>query len=325
MQNKPLAIQAAALMAVAVVPMLSQDSRSQHLTSPADRHKTYRLSTRYAVGDLLNYKTQMSMTLAMSDARGSPLFTRTITMKCTTRMKTVGLQQDGSAVIAVRAERGEIYIPGNVIPTLGDTIRTPDLRATMMVVDPRGVGKLRVGERNAGVPQPFTQMFDMNQMPPLGAVLPYNPVDIGDTWETDLPMPLGGRMKVSSRLLGIGKIGGGETLEIKQVVTMPFEIKLGPDLYRAHSGTNVVAVARGSGVVDGVLTILKANARLVKMVADVKGDIALEVTRDAAPEFRVFNTTKMRLTGKMFVHLTSASKVPLPINHRRNHRLPKRH
>src|SRR5579872_1106649 len=270
---------ASALLAVAVIPASARGQQDQPPPPPVDPNKTYDLAAKYSVGDLLKYKAQMNFNVQVTTPGGNNAFPGgDIAGGFTMRMKTVGLLPDGTGVIALTVEGSEMSMMGNTLPM-------PQMPTTMIEADRRGRTKPRGLATAPGAGQAFAQMFDMNRMSSsMGAVLPDHPVKVGDTWQTEMPMPIGGTLKVVNTLMGVETVGGLETLKVKQVMTMPFDIKIGPDQKPTRDASKAVMVMTGSGTVDGVLNILESNARLVRMVADIKSDMAMELNGDAAQQ-----------------------------------------
>lgn len=287
------AVLAGIFMALAAVAASAQD-------------KTYNLAVKYTVGDLLTYKMQMNtnMELKTPDGNPGPLPAMEMVMSTTTRMKTAGIKPDGTAVITTRNEKGEMTMMGNTVPIP----KTPDVT---LEIDKRGVGKMRGLEKIEGA-QVLSQFMNMNQLPTTGAVLPDHPVKIGDSWETEIPSPMGGTVKFTSTLLGVEQVGGQETLKIKQVMTMPMNFKIGPDTKPTTDEDKAMLIMKGDYIMNGLVNILEENGRLIKMAADIKGDITMEMKGDAAQQSPFGDKMNMKLDGKMSMNLLSADKVTAP-------------
>src|SRR5205085_2372886 len=155
--------------AMNIGPAVAQDQA-------ADPSKTYKLEAKYGIGDLLRYKMQMTMNIEMKPEKGdSPIPPMETTATATMRMKTVGIKPDGTAVIVSRVEEGKTTAMGQERDMKG-------MPETTMEIDRRGMMKMHGLEKAPGM-EAIGKMFNMSQMPSMGAILPDHPVKVGESWD----------------------------------------------------------------------------------------------------------------------------------------------
>ncbi len=286
---------AGVVLFLAAPPLMGQDKQ-------ADPDKTYDIKAKYAVGDLLKYKMQMNMNLAMTVPTGaSPFPGGEMIMSSGIKYKTVAVKPDGSAVIVMQAENAQVSMMGNAMPT-------PPSPPITMEVDARGVGKMRSGLNTPGM-QALSQVMNLQQMPTMGVVLPDHPVKIGDSWDSELPSTMG-KIKLASTLLGVEAVGGVETLRIKMVTIMPLDIKMGKTGTPVTDAAAAMMIMTGTAVTNSILNIQADNARIIKMAGDVKTDMKMEMKGEAASQSPFGGEMNMKMDGKMVMSLVSAQKVP---------------
>jgi hypothetical protein len=282
---------------LAVSAALAQDTNTQ-----ADPNKTYDLKAKYSVGDLLSYKMQMDMNMEMKGQNGSSPFPGgKMEMSSDVRYKTVGIRPDGTAVIVMQTQNGKGTMAGNALPV-------PETPPITMEIDSRGIGKVR-GMENVPGGQALSQMFNMNRVPTMGVVLPDHPVKVGDTWNAEIPSPMGA-IKIDCTLLGTEPVGGKETLRVKMTTTMPLDMKMGAGGKPVTEAEQAMMVMTGNAITNSILNILPDNARLVKMAGDMSTNMKMEIKGEAASQSPFGSEMNMKVDGKMSMNLVSAGRVP---------------
>jgi hypothetical protein len=288
--------------ALAALPALRQDAPP---APPQDPDRTYSPVSKYAAGDLLKYRMTMTMAMEMVVPGGgaSPMPPMNMESTATVAMKTAGVKPDGTAVVVMTTGNAKSIMNGSEFPT-------PPAPAITMEIDKRGMSKVRGLEKVKGA-EMLGQFMNMNNVPSMGAILPERPVKIGDTWETELPSPMGGqKYKMVSTLLGVEKVGDQETLKIKQDFTVPMETMIGPEGGPTKDESKAMVVMSGSMVGSSVMNIVEGTGRLLKSMADMNADIKMTMKGEAAKQSPFGESMNMKMGMKMKMDLLSAGKVP---------------
>lgn len=290
---------------MALPPALGQDA-----PPPPPTDRTYAPEARFTVNDLLKYKMTMSFNLSIKSQDGKPLPVPIPTgdnkVDSVITMKTVGVKPDGTGVVVTKMTGGRASIMGTSMDTPGaDT-------AITMEVDRHGkIVKMRGMEKMPGAAM-FGSFMNMSNMPGQGVVLPDHPVKIGDTWELDTPFPLGDqKMHISNTLVSTERIAGQETLRIKQVMTIPFDLKLGQE-GPVKDDSKAFMVMTGSMSANSIQNILESNARIIRSTGEMNGKIFMTIKGTAAKEAEqagFAGPINMEIGGNFNMDLLSAGKV----------------
>jgi len=279
----------------AITPAFSQEK-------PADPDKTYDIKAKYSVGDLLKYQMNMNLNMAMTVPNGaSPFPGGEMVMTSGLKYKTVGIKPDGTAVITIQTEGAKGTMMGQEMPV-------PATPPITMEVDSRGIGKMR-GMENVPGGQVLSQLMNMNKMPSMGLALPDHPVKIGESWDVEIPSPMG-KIKMASTLLGVERLGGVETLRIKMITTMPLDFKMGAAGTPVTDDAKAMMIMSGNSVTSSILNIQSDNARILKLAGDIKTDMKMTMKGEAASQSPFGSEMNMKMDGKMSLNLLSAGKVP---------------
>lgn len=301
--RSPVVLACALILAMPPAALPQEEPPPPPPLRPAE--KTYDLRAVYSIGDLLRYQIQMNLTMDLKAERADLPIPPDMKMEMKAEMlwKTVGLKPNGEGVVVLTTRKGEASL-------MGSGMALPEPPPVTMEMDQRGrVVKMR-GLENMPGGQMFSQWMNFHQMPGMGVFLPERPVKTGDTWESEVTMFGDARGKVVSTLVGVEAVGGKETLKIKQVWSVPLDLKIDQTGQRARDADRAQMILSGTFSADSLVNILAANARLVKVVTDVNG--AMEMRGPAAEQSEIGGALSMRLSGKMTMNLLSAGKVAPP-------------
>jgi hypothetical protein len=291
---------ALAAVAITLLPGIRQ---AEPAATTQDPNRTFTPVAKYAVGDLLKYRLSMAMNMEMVVPGGeSPMPPMSVSNTSTVAMKTAGIKPDGAAVIVITTTSGKTTMNGQ-------ERAMPQTPPVTMEVDKRGIAKMRGMEKIPGA-EALGEFMNMTRMPTMGAVLPDHPVKVGESWEAELPAPMGGKtMKVVSTLLGVEMIGNQETLKIKQDLTMPLQMGIGKEGKPTRDMDGAMMTMTGSITSSNVMNVLESGARLLRLVGDSNADIEMRLKGETAKQSPFGDTMNMKMGMKMKMDLLSAGKV----------------
>src|SRR5258708_141965 len=276
---------------------------------PPNNTQSYTLEAKYAVNDLLKYKMLMTMKMNMKPAKeGAPVPPLgEMTTSATMRMKTVAVKPDGTGVIVSQILEGETSAMGRKSPMTGIPPFTQE-------IDKRGRIKSMSGLPTSGAGAQFLQGMDFKNMQSSGVLLPDHPVKVGDTWEDEVPFPIGNaKAKITCTLLGTESVQGVDTLKVKQLLVVPIVMSLGMDGQPTKDEASAMMTMNGQVTVDAIMNILPANARLVKSSGDFGMKMMMEFKGALATQSPFGAGMEMTGTGKVGMTLLSAGKAePAP-------------
>jgi len=270
--------------------------------------QAYEFPVKYAINDLLRYKVAMNMSMEMKPEKGeSPMPRMDMRMSFVVRMKTVAVKPDGGAVIVTTAESGTATSMGQPVPI-------PKTPPVTQEVDSRGrVVRVRGLEKAVGPMADLSQLFSMRSMPMQGFALPDHPVKIGETWETEIPFPPGeAKAKVVNTLVGTETVGSQETLKVRSVWTVPFDMKMGNAGTPVKDDSQAMMFMKGGMEITMLSNVLQADSRLVKTQGQFKAAIDMLLQGQAAAHSPFGSRIAMSLSGATTVSLVSAGKVGPP-------------
>jgi hypothetical protein len=289
--------------AASLTPVLAQETPPG---PPTDPNKTYSPVAKYSLNDLLKYKMGMKMLVSTKNDKGeSPMPDQEMEMATTTKLKTVKVRDDGSAVLMSTTEGGTMTSMGTKAPIPA----TPPIK---MEINKFGIAKMS-GMENLQGGAAISKMFDFNNMPSMGILFPDHPVKVGESWENLLPNPMGGdeKLKIVSTLLGVEMLGGRETLKIKQTMAMPMKLAFGQGGVTKDE-TNAMMVMKGIVNSNGIMNIIEETGRLVKSIGTIQGNVAMEMKGEAAKQSPFGPKMNMKMDGSITMELLSEGKVSPP-------------
>ena len=294
------------LAALALALLGSRLAHTQDAPPPPPFNaQSYTLEAKYAVNDLLKYKMAMTMKMDMKAAKaGAPVPPLgEMSTNATIRMKTVAVKPDGTGVIVSQILEGETAAMGKKQSLAGTPPFTQE-------IDKRGRIKVISGLPTTGAGAQFLQGMDFKNMQSSGVLLPDHPVKVGDSWEGEVPFPIGNsKAKITCTLLGAEPVQGVETLKVKQLLVVPIIMSLGMDGQPTKDEGATMITMNGQVTVDGIMNILPANARLVKSSGDFGMKLAMEFKGPLAAQSQVGAGMEMTGNGKVGMTLLSAGKV----------------
>jgi len=313
MQARTTVLLIGALALATLCPALAQEE-----PPPPPVEKTYTLQMKPSIGDLLRYRMQMDMKMDLKSEKGELPIPTPVEggMSGTMRLKTVGIKPDGAAVVVVEIREGALTAMGNTIPFPEMPPVTLEMDRLGKVLKVRDAGKIPGGTM-------FSQWMNFSQMPIQGVVLPDRPVRIGDSWETEIPFPISDqKVRVVTTLIGLETVGGQETLKIKQVMTVPVDMKLDQTGQPTKDTSRTMTTMTGEVSINSIANVLERNARLVKLVGDADARLAVESKSPAAEQSPFGSQMNMTMGMRMTMSLISAGKVQAPPKTKDKRRTP---
>lgn len=201
-----MAMAVVTLFTVTALPVLAQDG--------------YKLRRVFKVNDIRRYKVVMDMNGEMLMGENSmPL---NMQMVITYREKVAGIKE-GKATVHTTFESMKMYMNGQefaspMAPDMSNTVVTTVLDDRNKVYEIKGLDKVSVGAPGVG-----NLNFGTGLNAP--AMFPEGEVKVGDSWETDVPIPNAGDLKISAKqtFVSVEKVAGVEAARIKTEMEVPIE------------------------------------------------------------------------------------------------------
>lgn len=296
MNRRTLLVGFGGLLALSALPALAQD-------------KTYTLQPKYTAGEMTKYKFSMNMLIKMKDKEGKAiqipgLGDEGMRMKMggTLIQKTKTVKPDGSATLSSQ-------LRGGTMEMMGQTNEIPSGPESTTEVDKAGkVLKTTTPQQGMMMANPFMGMMQMDKISSMGMVYPDKPIKVGDMWEQELPgMAEGTMMKVKNEVVALEQLGGKETLRIKQTISIPFDMSLGPDGKPTKEKKG--AAMKGSMTTETFYNLNTEDARIVRTSGTIKGGMTMQLPEEAAQQSPFGTTLNMDMEGTMGQTLLSIGKI----------------
>jgi len=180
--------------------------------------KTVNLEFKFAKGQVDKYKIICDMTMKMPGLPGAPTTPMTMKMSMIATQKVLDVLPDGSAKIKTSYSGLKVSAPG--LPEGAEPENMPMKPVTLTVAKNGRIIEVEgLNAALAGMGIPGTDMSQMlNQVGYYGVVLPEKPVEVGESWSQQLPIPFGGgQIKVDSTLVAAALPVGKEVAsKVKQ-------------------------------------------------------------------------------------------------------------
>lgn len=285
----------------------------------ADAGRSYVLKLVYRQGDMTAYAVNTSMKMRMTaEKQGTNLPDNSdFSMAMVSRSLVTGVRSDGKYRVRSTIVSGTVRAMGMEMPV-------PKTLPTTMVVDQRGRASSVQGPAMTGAD--LTQMMNMGNLPSLGVLLPDHPVRAGDTWSENLPAPMGkGQMRYDCALLGEERVGGVETVKVKQVVTMPIEMHIN-EKGAPTTDPDAPLTMTGEVVINQAFNLRPTTGWVEKGIGSLRLSISLRVQgkqAESSPFGKSLSidgngTVAMRLRPSAVRQGRSATGRPRPSSHRRS-------
>lgn len=201
-------------MAMAVVTLLTVT------VLPALAQEGYKLRRVFKVNDIRRYKMVMDMNGEMQMGENSmPL---NMQMVMTYREKVAGIKE-GKATVHTTFEAIKMYMNGQefaspMAPDMSNTVVTTVIDDRNKVYEIKGLEKVAMGAPGMG-----NLNFGTGFNAP--AMFPEGEIKVGDSWETEVPIPNAGDFKLTAKqtFVSVEKVGGVDAARIKTELELPFE------------------------------------------------------------------------------------------------------
>jgi hypothetical protein len=193
-----------------VLPVLAQEGTG------------YKLRRVFKVNDIRRYKIVMDMNGELQMGENSiPV---NMQMVMVYREKVAGIK-DGKATVHTTIESMKMYVNGQEFASLPSS--DPSSMVITTIVDDRnrvheirGLEKLAIGNPGLG-------MGNMNIGTSFAspALFPEEEIRVGQTWETEFPLPRAKDLRLSATqtFVGVEKVGGVDAARIKTELEVPYE------------------------------------------------------------------------------------------------------
>lgn len=272
-----------------------------------DADKTYTITPKFTVGEMVKYSFDMNMTMKMKpEKKGLPLPPE-ILMKMggTIVQKTKTVKPDGGAIYTTELRNGTMEV-------MGQQRELPSNAVTTIEVDGKGqIVKLDAPKVDAGGGFPGMDNFmKLDRFSGLGAILPDKPVKVGDTWEKTLAGVLGdSSVTIKSKLLGVEQVNGKETLKVEQTVEMPLDMNIGEDQKPTTDKSKAMMSMSGKISVVGTVNMVAEGARILKSGQKMLANMLMTMQGAAAQQSPFGASMAMDMDGDVGMKMVSVGKV----------------
>lgn len=273
------------LMAMAVVTMLTVT------VLPVLAQEGYKLRRVFKVNDIRRYKMVMDMNGEMQMGENSmPL---NMQMVMVYREKVAGIKE-GKATVHTTFESMKMYMNGQefaspMAPDMSNMLVTTVIDERNKLYEIKGLERMTMGAPGMG---------SMNFGPGFStpAMFPEGEIKVGDSWETEVPIPNAGDFKVTAKqtLVSIEKVGGVDAARIKSEVEIPFDKLM--SAMAAQSPAGMPAMTGTIKMVSYTYFDL-ATGNMLKMDGDMVMTMQMQGNNPQMPQSMQMNmTAKMSLT-----------------------------
>ncbi|MGC8785268.1 MAG: hypothetical protein ACP5RN_12895 [Armatimonadota bacterium] len=262
------------LASVAVLPALAQEG--------------YKLRRVFKVNDIRRYKMVTDMNGEMQ--MGQNTMPLNMQMVMTYREKVAGIK-DGKATVHTTIENMKMYMNGqefaSPMPDMGNMVITTVIDDRNKVHEIKGLEKVAMGAPGMG-----NMNFGTGFNPP--AMFPEGEVRVGDSWETEVPIPNASDLKITAKhtLVSVEKVGGVDAARIRTEVEIPFE-----KLMAAVAGQTPGGMPSMAGVMKMVAFTYYdlATGNILKM----DGDMVMTVQMQGGANPQMPQNMQMNMTAKI--------------------------
>jgi len=270
-----LAMALMTLVSVAVLPALAQEG--------------YKLRRVFKVNDIRRYKMVMDMNGEMQ--MGENTMPLNMQMVMAYREKVAGIK-DGKATVHTTFESMKMYMNGqefaSPMPTnINDMVITTVIDDRNKVHEVKGLEKIAMGAPGMG-----SMNFGTGFHTP--AMFPEGEVKVGDSWDTEIPIPNAKDLKLTAKqtFVSVENIGGVEAARIKTEFEIPFE-----RMMAAMAGQTPAGIPAMTGTMKMVAYTYYdlATGNILKM----DGDMVMTVQMQGGANPQMPQNMQMNITAKM--------------------------
>jgi hypothetical protein len=263
------------LVSVAVLPALAQEG--------------YKLRRVFKVNDIRRYKMVMDMNGEMQ--MGENTMPLNMQMVMAYREKVAGIK-DGKATVHTTFESMKMYMNGqefaSPMPTnINDMVITTVIDDRNKVHEVKGLEKIAMGAPGMG-----SMNFGTGFNTP--AMFPEGEVKVGDSWDTEIPIPNAKDLKLTAKqtFVSVENIGGVEAARIKTEFEIPFE-----RMMAAMAGQTPAGIPAMTGTMKMVAYTYYdlATGNILKM----DGDMVMTVQMQGGANPQMPQNMQMNITAKM--------------------------
>lgn len=272
-----------------------------------DADKTYTITPKFTAGEMVKFSFNMNMTMKMNpEKKGLPIPPEMLMkMGGTIVQKTKTVKPDGGAIYTTELRGGTMEVMGHQQPL-------PASPATTIEVDGKGqIIKFDAPKTQGGGGFPGMDNFmKFDRFSGLGAILPENPVKVGDTWEKSLSGILGdSSITIKSKLLGIEMVNNKETLKVEQTVEMPMDMSMDADQKPTTDKSKAMMNITGKISVVGIVNIMAEGARILKSGQKMLANMTMTMQGKAAAKSPFGASLGMDMDGDVVMNLASVGKI----------------
>ncbi|GBC95304.1 hypothetical protein HRbin16_01091 [bacterium HR16] len=263
------------LVNIAVLPALAQEG--------------YKLRRVFKVNDIRRYKMVMDMNGEMQ--MGENTMPLNMQMVMTYREKVAGIKE-GKATVHTSFESMKLYMNGQEfappVPTnLSDMVITTVVDDRNKVHEIKGLEKMAMGAPGIG-----NMNFGTGFNSP--AMFPEGEVRVGDSWETEVPIPNASDLKITAKqtFVSVEKVGGVDAARIRTEVEIPYE-----KLMAAMAGQTPAGMPPISGTMKMVAFTYYdlATGNILKM----DGDLVMTVQMQGGANPQMPQNMQMNMSAKI--------------------------
>lgn len=256
---------------------------------PALAQEGYKLRRVFKVNDIRRYKMVMDMNGEMQ--MGQNTMPLNMQMVMTYREKVAGIK-DGKATVHSTIESTKMYMNGQefaspMAPDMSNVVITTVIDDRNKVHEIKGLERVAMGAPGVG-----NMNFGTGFNSP--AMFPEGEVRVGDSWETEVPIPNAGDLKFTAKhtLVNVEKVGGVDAARIRTELEIPYE-----KLVAAMAGQTPGGMPPMTGVMKMVAFTYYdlATGNILKMDGDMV--MTLQMQGGASPQTP--QNMQMNMTAKM--------------------------
>lgn len=186
---------------------------------PAFAQEAYTLRRAFKVNEIRRYKVVMEMNGEI--VMGQNTMPLNMQMVMVYREKVAGIK-DGKATIQTSYESSKMYVNGQEfslpdMPNMRDVVVTTVIDERNRVHEVRGLERLQAAS-------PFGNL-NFGTGLNAAALFPEEPIKVGDTWQTDFPLPKAKEMGLVMKhtLVSVTNVGGVQAAVIRTEFEGPYE------------------------------------------------------------------------------------------------------
>jgi len=266
------------------------------LSALAQEGTGYKLRRVFKVNDIRRYKFVMDMNAEIQMGENSmPMNMQTVLVY---REKVAGIK-DGKATVHTTIESMKMYMNGQEFasPMSGDSsgvVITTIVDDRNKVHEIRGLDKLAIGSPGLG-------MGNMNIGTSFAspALFPEEEIRVGQTWQTEFPLPRAKDLKLSATqtFVGVEKVGGVDAARIKTEIEVPYENLVAAAASLMGQQAPGMPQMTGTMKMVGFTWFDLATGNVLKMDGDMVMTIQVSGANPQMPQnMQVNATAKMSLT-----------------------------